>query len=190
MVASIFDTIQRNGWWIMRTTAFRVSVLVYVAVSLLIFGSIFTPIDVLIFPSNRLGASLWPLMCALGIITAAYIAFRTTFPAQLVSWRAPVFIVIAMFLSVGLVAAYAEMLRYWRVQEFAPDSYIGSSFFQSLRQAPTEFQFFLHAAALKGCKPYAWSYREMAFYELEPDVAVNVLPGEWLQRCAIKRTHE
>jgi len=94
-----------------------------------------------------------------------------------------------MVLSVGLVGAYAEYLRRVRVLEFAPDSYVEKPFFRSLQEVPNDFQFFLHAAALKHCKPYAWSYREMDFYELPPDAAVNVLPAEWIKRCAIKRSH-
>jgi hypothetical protein len=41
---------------------------------------------------------------------------------------------------------------------------------------------------LKDCVPYAWSYRLMEFYQLPSDVAVNVLPQDWLERCSIQRT--
>jgi hypothetical protein len=61
-------------------------------------------------------------------------------------------------------------------------------FFASLHNAPTKYQFFLHATALKNCIPYAWSYRKLAFYVVPPNAAVNVLPHDWIIQCGIIRT--
>ena len=165
-----------------------ISLLVYTILSFLFFGGIFGPMGALTLFSDRLGAPLWPLLVVISIVSAAYAVSWVDPPEPAILYRAPVFVGLTMVLSVIFVGAYAERIRRQNVAEFKPDSYISSSFFRSLHEAPREFQFFLHAAALKDCTPYAWSYREMAFYQLPPNVAVNVLPPEWISRCAIERT--
>jgi len=169
--------------------SFGLTLLVYVVLSYLFFGSIFGPLFALTFASDRLGAPLWPVLIVLSMACAAYAVSRMH-PAEPLVYRPPVFVGVTMVLSIALVGAYAEWMRYRRVAEFKPDSYVSSSFFRSLREAPREFRFFLHATALKDCKPYAWSYREMDFYELPPRAAPNVLPDEWISRCDIKRPGE
>jgi hypothetical protein len=98
------------------------------------------------------------------------------------------FTLISVSLSGLFVGTYAEHRRDIVVEAFAPDEQLPASFFTSLRNAPREFQFFLHGPALKNCQPYAWSYRTMSFYELPPNVAANVLPKIWIEKCNIQRT--
>ena len=93
-----------------------------------------------------------------------------------------------MTFSIVSVGLYTDRKRHERTTAFAADAIVDHSFFRSIREAPRENQFYLHAAALKECVPYAWSYRRMDFYELEANTAVNVLPHDWLARCKINRT--
>ncbi len=94
-----------------------------------------------------------------------------------------------MFLTVSSVGLYADWQRRAAISTFNPDREIQHSFFRSIREVPREFQFRVHAAALKGCIPYIWSYRSMRLVQLDPDVAPNVLPFEWITRCDLQRTH-
>jgi hypothetical protein len=83
---------------------------------------------------------------------------------------------------------YVDNVRHNHMIEFAADDYFEHSIFRSILEAPREYQFYLHAAAIKKCVPYAWGYGAMGFYRLPPNVAVNVLPDKWLRRCSIHRT--
>ncbi|PKR87393.1 hypothetical protein CXZ10_20315 [Pleomorphomonas diazotrophica] len=95
----------------------------------------------------------------------------------------PLFAGLWLALSVGLVGFYAEYLRTLKVAEFRPDVYVENSFFRSLHNAPAEFQFFAHAVAVRDCKLYAWSYREMAFYEVPETVTLDDPAYEWPEGC-------
>lgn len=98
--------------------------------------------------------------------------------------RLPALAVLALVLPTLLIGAYADWKRHELIRQFNADHLIEHSFFCSIREAPANFvQYYLHAAALKNCVPYAWSYRDMAFYQLPPGVAINVLPQEWLEMC-------
>lgn len=44
-----------------------------------------------------------------------------------------------------------------------------NTFIWSLRNTPDEFQFEIHAIARLGDRRFGWSYREMDWYELQPD---------------------
>lgn len=163
------------------------TVLVYVVLSALICGGPLMPIALLAMYRDHLGAPHWFWL----VVAAGAIAACGTLAAcrrrQTARFELPLFAGLWLVLSPSLVGGYATYLRAGQVAAFQPDSYMGSSFLSSLQNAPADYQFFLHAAALKDCKPYAWSYREMAFYELPTSAAVNVLPPEWLDRCSIRR---
>lgn len=160
--------------------------LVYLILTGLMCGGPLMPIALLTLYRDRLGAPHWPWL----VVAAGAIAACGTLTAcrrwQTRRFALPLFVGLWLVLSPSLVGGYATYLRAGKVAAFQPDSYIGSSFLSSLQNAPAEFQFFLHAAALKGCKPYAWSYRQMAFYDLPANAAINVLPPEWLKRCSIR----
>jgi hypothetical protein len=156
----------------------------YVIIAIASFGNPLSPI-LAIFWRERLGAPLWPLLVLVSFIVAA---FAFLIPARQRLLRGPTFVAVAMLGSLLSVGAYADRLRSQAVMAFGPDRVIEHSFLTSLREAPREFQFFLHVAAMKNCVPYAWSYREMDFYRL-PDKAVqNVLPAKWLIQCGIQRS--
>lgn len=163
------------------------ALLVYLLLSILICGGPVMPIALLTLYRAHLGAPHWPwLVVAAGAIAAcgtlaACRAWQTT------RYAMPLFVGLMLALSPALVGLYATYLRAGEVAAFQPDHYTASTFLGSLQNAPADFQFFLHAAALKDCKPFAWSYGKMAFYELPADAAVNVLPAEWLERCSIRR---
>ncbi len=91
-----------------------------------------------------------------------------------------------IFATVG-AGIVATAQRASKVEAFKPDEFAAESFFASMRNAPRDLQFFLHAVAMKNCVPYAWSYSEMEFYELPTNAAVNVVPQDWLNECRIGR---
>ena len=96
--------------------------------------------------------------------------------------------VIAFTAAVTIASVQTNSVRQRAIQELAPEQMYTRSFVDSLRNAPDEFQSFLHAGALKNCTPYAWSYSEMEFYQMPANVAVNVLPQNWIDECRIVRT--
>ena len=162
------------------------ALLAYALASLLFFGDVLRPLWFITFWLGRLGAPLWQALLVASAVVAtmlAGVASRRVSPTL----GAPVFVVVIITASVLSVGLYAELFRAQRTYAFQPDVHSSNSFFASLREAPKEFQFFLHSAALKDCVPYAWSYRDLAFYRLPPGVAPNVLPADWLTMCSIER---
>lgn len=162
--------------------------LAYAVTSVLLYGGPLQALGLLTFWRDRLGLAYWPALLLVAMVLAIFLTkFSARFGMPRVLLPA-IFIVISMSFSALLVGSYAASQRDTIVEKFEPDVEIRSSVFASFRNAPQEFQFFLHGAALKECKPYAWSYRRMAFYELPPNVAVNVLPTSWIEECKIQRT--
>lgn len=162
-----------------------IAIFTYLIMSFLIFGNLFSPIGFLTIWSGRLGADYWFLLVIIAVGVASSVFFPPLATRIDLYARAPLFVFAAIALSVLLVGLYADWKRRKAIQEFLPSHVITHSFFRSIREAPRDFQFYLHTAALKDCVPYAWSYREMAFYALKPSVARNVLPAAWRQMCAI-----
>ncbi|HUD95366.1 hypothetical protein [Sphingobium sp.] len=169
----------------MKTVAMRVAA--YCIVAILAFGDVFRPISLMTFWSDRLGIPHWRML----VFTSAVVATTTFFlpPRTLsaLSYKIPIFIALTMVASIFSVGYFAEVVRQEKLAQFRPDEYIDLSFFKSIHEAPREFQFYLHTAALKNCVPYGWSYRTMSFYNLPPNVAVNVV-GKWAKRCGIHRS--
>ncbi|WP_162916394.1 hypothetical protein [Cohaesibacter haloalkalitolerans] len=164
------------------------ALLAYIYCSLLLFGGPFQALALLLMWRDRLGLTYWQALLPLSVLLAA---IGTSFAKQHGVHRQllpALFIVFSMGLSAVLVGGYAEIRRVKIISEFAPDQEIHSSIFSSFRNAPRKFQPFLHGAALKNCRPFAWSYRRMEFYALPPNVAANVLPKDWIEACKIRRT--
>lgn len=153
----------------------------------LAFGDVLAPLLLMTIWSDRLGAPYWKIAVPGSFAIAAFVLSASSSHIRS-PYRLPVFVVAGLLLSVISVGLYADWIRRERIIEFNADVAIQHTFFRSIREAPREFQFFLHSAALKGCVPYAWSYRLMEFYQLPSDVAVNVLPQDWLECCSIQRT--
>ncbi|AZQ66416.1 hypothetical protein EF888_04265 [Silicimonas algicola] len=164
------------------------SLLAYGFTSSLFFGRPFQAIAFLTIWRDRLGLVYWPALLVVAIMLAAFLtksSLRFGMPRILLP---AVFVFISMSSSALLVGSFAAISRNRIVEEFKPNVEMRSSIFTSLRYARQDFKFFLHGAALKNCKPYAWSYSKMAFYELPANVAVNVLPTSWIEECSIQRT--
>lgn len=165
--------------------SFGLTVLVIAVVSFLFFGNALALVVLVLFvPFNRLAAPHWPwLLVAAGVLAGGIsLAVSRNFATR--RHVMPLFAGLWLALSVGLVGLYAEYLRTLKVAEFRPDVYVENSFFRSLHNAPAEFQFFAHAVAVKDCKLYAWSYREMAFYEVPESVGFDDPAYEWPEGCA------
>lgn len=156
--------------------------------SVILFGGPLQAIAFLTIWSDRLGMYYWPALLLVALVLATFLTrylLRSGMPRVLLL---AAFVFLSMLFSAFLVGASATMERNRIVGEFEPDLEIRSSIFTSFRYARQDFNFFLHGAALKNCKPYAWSYSQMAFYELPSNVAVNVLPTSWIDECSIQRT--
>lgn len=154
------------------------SILVYAALAILIFNDILAPLNFLMASDSSLGLPFWRFLV---IVSAVLAAISSRYVAGF--FRLPIFLSIWMLLSVLFVGVYADLARRIAISNFDADVYYQRSFFRSMREAPREFQFFLHAAAVKDCRPLAWSYSQMGFYELPWGVAVNVFPTERLDHC-------
>ncbi|TIX48912.1 hypothetical protein [Alteraurantiacibacter aquimixticola] len=153
------------------------SAIAFLLVATVLFGSPFKPLLLASYGTPRLGAPYWPAI-ALGGLALAAAAF-----ARWSQWKLPLFAALALAIPTLLVGLYADHLRAQAFAEFEADQELQHSFFRSIREAPKEFQLYFHGAAMKDCMPYGWSYRDMGFYPLPPQVAANVLPRDWLEEC-------
>jgi hypothetical protein len=164
------------------------AVVAYIVVTVMLFGSVGQPLAWAILWPDRLGLLLWGWIALLCVGASALIfAIPLKSPTARV-FQLPMFVVLAIVLPTMIVGLYADSERRRVVRAFGADEVEENSFFTSIREAPQDFQFFLHTAALKDCTPYGWSYRTQSFYKLPPDAAVNVLPQRWIAKCGITRT--
>ena len=152
----------------------------YAAIAVIFFGGLLQPIFLATVWSDRLAAPHW------GWIVSACLAIGTAsffLPSRLASFRGPTFVLVGLLGSLFSVGAYADYLTSKSLHDFGGERHIQHSFTESVRHAPAEFQVFVHAAVLKRCVPFAWSYRSLSFYQIPPNVAINVLPIDWLVEC-------
>jgi hypothetical protein len=166
---------------------FLLATFAYAVVTVMLFGNPFQPIALATLWSSRLGAPYWQGIAIISFAASTLIFLRPIRDAIPTLLREPVFLILAVLLPTAAVGLYADGIRHRTVLALHADEVEEHSFFRSIREAPADFQFFLHTAALKGCTPYAWSYRKLAFYVLPPNIAVNVLPQQWITRCGIVR---
>jgi hypothetical protein len=164
------------------------AVLAYVTLTSLLFGDPLQPICFATLLFDHFGPPYWPLAVATGVAAAALVFVRPVNNVIPKILRLTMFTVLAVLLPTAVVGLYADGVRRHAVNAFGADAVEEHSFFKSISEAPREFQFFLHTAALKNCTPYAWSYRTMAFYMVPPNVSVNVLPQTWIDRCGMRKT--
>lgn len=155
--------------------------------ALLLCGDFMAPFyDALMAPAgaNR----VWHIFFVGGFFAAFLIASPLVTPRPPGTFRPALFIAAWMWLAALSAGFYGDWVRRQAIADFHADRQIQDSFFISLHQVPNEFQFYIHAAVLKHCVPYIWSYRRLAFFPLGANTAVNVLPQEWLTECGIKRS--
>ena len=164
-------------WW---------AAVAYVIVSLAWFGDCLQPLRLALVATDRLVGPLWLL--AVFAIAASFLMLRVLAERIRPPFRLALALALSMSASIVLVGIGAEVWRIAVISDFQPDDVRRSSFFRSIREAPKDFQFFLHAAALKDCTPYGWSYRRMEFYVLPQNVAPNVLDRDWIERCDLRRS--
>lgn len=163
------------------------SILTYCAVAFIGFGDIFAPLAFATVWSDRLGVSSWRAI-ALGCTILSFGVFllpKRWLPS--IAFKFSLSVALAMTTSTVVIGIYSDRIRHERIAAFGADERLEHSFFRSIREAPREFQFYLHSAVLKDCVAYGWSYRSMSFYRIPPSAAINVLPNSWLDRCPILR---
>ena len=174
-----------RDWPQMLPLKLLLAALTYGVVTVVLFGSPFQPISLATMWSDRLGVPYWRVIAVLCVIVSALVFAAPLKYAINPLFRPVAFVILAVVLPTLTVGLYADSIRHSAVLAFGADEVEEHSFFASIREAPSELQFFLHTAALKDCVPYAWSYRYLAFYNLRPSAAVNVLPPSWIKRCDI-----
>ena len=155
----------------------------YIAISTLAFGGLIQPITVSFFAA-RLSAPYWPLI----VLACLSMGLAALFlPSRLSILRIPGFLTVSLFGSLFLVGIYVDHRRNQSFIAFHADHSFQRTFLQSVRDASSGLQLSIHGGAMKNCVPFGYSYRRMNFYRLPPNVAVNVLPRDWLARCRIVR---
>lgn len=97
------------------------------------------------------------MLAALGVAASTLVVSRPVRDAIPDALRPSVFVILAIRLPNALVGLNADRVRHRAVLAFDADEVEERSSFASVSEAPTDFQFFLHTAALKNGKPYAWS---------------------------------
>lgn len=155
----------------------------YCAISLIVFGSLLKPIMFATVWSDRLGIPSWRWV-ALGCVAVSSIVLLI--PSRLLPSRPiklSLFVAFAMTTLMAAIGSYSDHLRNRYIENFAADDVVTNSFFESITEAPREFQRYLHSAALKDCIAFGWSYRTMSFYQIPPSAAKNVVPHSWLEQC-------
>lgn len=156
----------------------------YVVFSLGLFGSVFKPIGYLfIWEFIRIPNYVLLTSLSIGVITG----LLTYFLLKKFNWMGAYKFLLSLFsfgvVSIFVAAAISNHVRVQKITELAPDKIETKSFIKSLHNTPKEFQFYTHAIAVKDCKHYAWSYRELDFYGLPNSIARNVVPIDWFDEC-------
>lgn len=159
----------------------------YGIVTVMLFGNPFQPLALATVWSDRLGLPNWRVIAVLCVAASALILVPPLRSKITSTLRLPIFVILAVLLPTTIVGLYADSFRRRAVLSFGADEVQEHTFFTSIREAPEEFQFFLHTAVLKDCAAYAWSYRSLTFYKLPPNVEINVLPQRWITKCGLKR---
>lgn len=160
-----------------------------VAGTFVVFGNPLAPAIAILIGWSLPDPAYWIAPAIVGLWTAATIAYgiRKMFGG---GWSACAFGFLFLVLPCAFATFHIDAVRRAHIAAFEADYMVQHSFWRSLWSGPQEYQFYLHAAAIKDCKPHAWSYRQMAFYPLPNNVAVNVLPRAWLDRCDIVRSRQ
>ena len=162
------------------------AVVAYCMLTSALFGNPAQPIALLTIWADRLGIPFWRGIVALSVAASVLVVVRLLRNMLPEICRLMAFVILAILMPTMIVGLLADAIRHHAVLIFKADEVEEQSFFSSIRHAPSNFQFFLHTAALKECKPYAWSYRKLEFYKLPSSATVNVLPQSWIERCSIK----
>lgn len=172
-------------------TSLGLAVMVYVVIAWICFTGPVHPIFLYLKAGERADWVYWQAATVFaGMLGTVVLAILLAVAGRkLIVLFPAVFLAVLLPATVFFASFLLERERTSVIERFAPDRVMVNSLWQSLHQAPADYQFFLHAAALKDCQAYAWSYREMDFYPLRPDTAVNVLPRGWAEDCGIVRSN-
>jgi len=158
-------------------------ILSYVFVSTALLAHPFWPLIFLLGWQDRLGIPHWEWFIALGAVVATIIVGWLWRFDRLRHHFVPVWVALWILATVLPITITADARREAALRAFAPDRSFSHSIWRSFREAPREFQFYLHAGAVNDCTGYGWSYREMAFYEIPPSANADPRIDKWLWAC-------
>jgi len=163
----------------------------YLAVSFLVFGHGFMALYLLLLEFDLLPKSIWIPSLTTGAVLAGLFCFGIYRIRKSALVLIPsIFLVLFVLITLTLLSNVTTKIQNDKIKTLQPDLIKVSSFLSSM---PRGMEFFgrrgrPHVAALKDCKPYYWSCRDMEFYKLSPNIAVNVFPVGWVIDCNIRRT--
>lgn len=152
---------------------FAIAILTLIACSLIYFGS----------PTTLFGIFALPNWYVFIPILAGLIAILVV--SRWIKSRWAAFISAAIFglVIVPLSVFVLDKIKERAIAQLEPESVISHSFAESAERLVWVDMYFVHAAVLKDCKVYSWSYRQMAFFELKTTIARNVVPIKWGANC-------
>ncbi|MCW0017455.1 hypothetical protein [Rhizobium sp. BT-226] len=160
----------------------------YSICALILCGDLISPLADAPIMAPGGSRDFWNLFFIGSFVAAAIVAWPSVTPAVWPEFRPALFMATWMCLAAISAGIYGTWKRTEAIAAFHADKVIQHSFFMSLHQVPRDLQFYIHAAVLKNCVPYSWSYTSLSFYPLDSGVAVNVLPQDWIKECKIKRS--
>ena len=117
-------------------------------------------------------------------ITAAYISVKLA-RRRGMNWKfsAPAFVSIFVIVTWLMLTVSLEVARRVAIAKFDADASSQHSVLWSYHRALEPFKTHPHAAALKDCRIYIWSYKSMSFIELSPDAYKRAAPNAWVKSC-------
>jgi hypothetical protein len=119
---------------------FLLAILVYIWLSVTLFGNPLQPILLALFWTQRLAAPYWPKLVALGLVASVLIFLRLRHSIGVV-YRPSVLVVLIILVPTVTVGLYADAVRHHAILAFGADEVEEHSFFTSLRKAPQDSSF-------------------------------------------------
>ncbi len=168
------------------------TLLVFFWLSTGLFGNTWLPLAGFVWFLNETGGD--PLKGHLGLaiafgLSCACLAILFA-RKRAMNWAyfAPGFMMVFVVATWAVLSVSLEVSRRAAVEKFEADAAFQHVVFWSYSQTLKPHVTYPHAAVLKDCRTYVWSYRKMAFYEIGPNISTNVLPRRWIESCGIEKT--
>ena len=164
-----------------------IGLIVFVLLSHLLFGNAWLPIAGGLWFLNDPSSAPLTTRIAIAILVGFIAAYALVFLGLMrgLKWvfSAPAFIAIFVIVTWGTLSIELESSRVKALLMFRADKSVQHTVFWSYRQAMKSFKIEPHAATMKDCQIYIWSYKQMAFQEIGPNTAKNITPQKWRELC-------
>ncbi|MDH7797603.1 MULTISPECIES: hypothetical protein [unclassified Beijerinckia] len=152
---------------------FAIAILTLIVCSLFYFSSPLTLFGIFFLPN-------WYVLIPILVGVIATVMVSMWIKSR---WAAFISAAIFALVIVPLSMFVLDKVKERAIVQLQPEAVISHSFAESADRLFWVDMYFVHAAVLKNCKVYSWSYRQMAFFELKTNVARNVVPVKWGTNC-------